>query len=229
VRASPLLSLALALLAAAGLAACGGGGSSNSTSAQGGSTPTATRASAPGSGSENAGKQPAAGKASGSKGSSGSASGGTSSEGSASFRAPTADNSIPNFGAEAPTSQRSRAAAVLAGFLAARARGDWPMACTYLSSSTRAGVQRFSGAAKRKASCGALLAALSGSSPAATRADTFVHGLASLRIKGTSGFALFYGPHNQKYVIPMVNEGGAWKVGQLAPIAYPLGSETTAR
>jgi hypothetical protein len=46
-------------------------------------------------------------------------------------------------------------------------------------------------------------------------------GLAALRVKGDKAFALFYGPHAQQYMMPMVREGGAWKVTQLAPMAYP--------
>ena len=60
-----------------------------------------------------------------------------------------------------------------------------------------------------------------------SRAEAALRGpILTLRIKGQSGFALFYGLHRQKYVMPMAREGGAWKVTQLAPIAYPLGSET---
>jgi len=53
-------------------------------------------------------------------------------------------------------------------------------------------------------------------------------GVAALRVKGKGAFALFHGPNASKYVMPMVNEGGAWKMSQLAPVAYPLGAPGAA-
>jgi hypothetical protein len=44
----------------------------------------------------------------------------------------------------------------------------------------------------------------------------------ALRVKGKSAFVLFDGPKASKYVMPMLSEAGAWKVSQLAPLAYPL-------
>jgi hypothetical protein len=75
--------------------------------------------------------------------------------------------------------------------------------------------------------CGPVLAALS-SGPAAARADLLTGGVAALRVKGKAAFALFHGPNNSKYVLPMVSVGGAWKMSQLAPIAYPLGTPGVA-
>ncbi len=74
--------------------------------------------------------------------------------------------------------------------------------------------------------CGERLAAtLTG--PASERTDTLTHGgIAALRIKGTTAFALFYGPNTNKYVMPMRNENGSWKMTQLAPLPYPLTSTT---
>ena len=34
------------------------------------------------------------------------------------------------------------------------------------------------------------------------------------------GFALFYGPARQQFMMPMVREAGSWKVSQSIPIAY---------
>ncbi len=70
--------------------------------------------------------------------------------------------------------------------------------------------------------CGERLAAtLTG--PASERADTLTHGgIAALRINGTTAFALFYGSNTNKYVMPMRNENGSWKMTQLAPLPYPL-------
>ncbi len=231
--------LLAAVLAAVGLAACGGGSSSTSASTPVASvattpattptatapastatatTPTTTAATKP------AETPPPPSSTSTSSSSSSSSSGG----GAASFRAPSGDNSIPNYGNEAPGSERARASAVLAAFLHARAGGQWEQACVYLAGATRRQLEKFAALSKGKVKgCGPVLAALS-KGPTAARADPLTGGVAALRIKGKSAFALFHGPKGSKYVMPMVNEGGTWKMSQLAPVAYPLGSAGAA-
>jgi hypothetical protein len=235
---APLLAAALA---AVGLAACGGGGSSTSTSAAGvattptaaapattgATTPTTSTATTPASTATattpTATTKPAETTPRPSTTST-SPSGG-SGGGAASFRAPSGDNSIPDYGSEAPASERERAATALAAFLRARANGEWSTACTYLSAATRTQFERLLGSVKAKASgCARVLAELSKGSAAHAETLTLTAGVAALRIKGTSAFALFHGPKGSKYVMPMRNEGGAWKMSQLAPLPYPLGS-----
>ncbi len=205
----------LAVLAAAVLGACGDGGKSlnASSSARNGSTATATDAPAP---------APNATRSLHPNG------GSDKSEGSASFRVVSGDNSIPDFGAEAGVPQRDRAATTLAAYLGARARAQWSTACTFLSRQVRAQLESLARTSKGKVKgCSAVLAALENRTPPGARADTFVHGLASLRVKGPRGFALYYGPHRQQYVLPLASETGTWKVTQLAPIPYPIDSPTS--
>ncbi|HWY19090.1 MAG TPA: hypothetical protein VNY27_10335 [Solirubrobacteraceae bacterium] len=232
------LLLLAAAVSAGGLLACGEGSGSTAstatpsvastpatTSAPAASTPTATTPTTTATTTPTSTTTPPTTPRPGSP--SGSASTG-SGGGAASFRAPRGDNSIPDFGAEAPASERARATAALAAFLRARASGDWSTACSQLSATTRKQLETFTRASKGNAKgCGPVLAALS-TGPAASRADTLTGGVAALRIKGTSAFALFHGPHNSKYVMPLVDEGGAWKMGQLAPLPYPLGTTAAA-
>lgn len=236
-RAARPLLLLVAAVSAIGLAACGEGSGTTASpaapsvastpatsSAPTASTPitttpstTATKtATTPTRTTPGAATTPALPSGSASSGSSG---------GAASFRTPTGDNSIPDFGAEATASERSRATVALAAFLRARAAGDWTTACSYLSATTRRQLETFTRSSKTKG-CGPVLAALS-NGPGGTRV-TLTSGVAALRIKGKSAFALFHGPHNSKYVMPLLSEGGAWKIGQVAPIAYPLGSAAAA-
>ncbi len=210
----------LAVLSTVGLAACGEGSGSTAstattsaastpatTSAPAASTPTATAPAPTTPTTTNSKPAPTPAPSS--------ASGG----GAASFRAPHADNSVPNFGAEAPNSDRARASAALSAFLRARAAGDWSTVCSYLARPTRKQLERLAGASK---DCGTVLAGLSKGGESS--AETLTGGVVALRIKGDSAFALYHGSHNSKYVMPMVNEGGAWKMSQLAPLAYPLGT-----
>ncbi len=237
--------LLAAALAAVGLAACGGGGSGTSTSAASAvSTPaatssattpttttpvttstattptaTATTPTATTKPAETA-PRPSTTSTSPSSGSGG---------GAASFRAPSGDNSIPDYGSEASPSEREHAATALAAFLRTRANGEWAAACTYLAAATRTQFERLLGGAKAKAGgCARVLAELSKSTAAHAETLTLTAGVAALRVKGTSAFALFYGPKHSKYVMPMHNEAGAWKMSQLAPLPYPLGSAGAA-
>jgi len=205
-------ALALSALAALALTACGGGGSSTSSTQAQGSTATTTT--------------PAAATTKAAQTSHSSSGSSAKQEGSASFRVKVGDNSIPDFGSEATTAERKIAGAALATYLRARSNGDWSAACSYLLPTVRTQLEKLAGAYKGKLKgCAGVLAALEAHTPPVVRADALGHSLAALRIKDGHGFALYYGPHNQKYVMPMSEEGSAWKVGQLAPIAYPLGSQ----
>jgi hypothetical protein len=236
---APLLAAALAAI---GLAACGGGGGSSTstpaasaaatpTATTGATTPTTTTpattatattptttSSTPTAAAKPAetAPQPSTTSTSPSSGSGG---------GAASFRAPSGDDSIPDYGSEASPSEREHAATALAAFLRARANGEWATACTYLAATTRKQFERLLGGPKAKAGgCARVLAALSKSTAAHAETLTLTAGVAALRIKATSAFALFHGPKGSKYVMPMRSEGGAWKMSQLAPLPYPLGS-----
>jgi hypothetical protein len=219
------------VFAAVGLAACGSSSPTSTTVTVSASAPAATSATptpATTASTPTASTKPAGSALRHPSSSSSPSSGG----GAAGFRAPSGDNSIPDYGNEAPPTERERAATALAAFLRARANGEWPRACTYLATPTRTQLERLLGAAKGKVQaggCGRTLAALS-KGPAAAHADslTLTAGVAALRIKGKSAFALFHGPKGSKYVMPMTSEGGAWKMSQLAPLPYPLGSAGAA-
>ncbi len=150
------------------------------------------------------------------------------SHGPAGFRVHEGDNSIPNFGREAGTSDRERALAALAAFLHARASGEWSRVCSYLARPTLHMLEGFAKHSQgKRAGCGAALKGLL-TGPASERAYPLTNGLAALRIHGKTAFALFYGPHAQEFVMPMQSEGGAWKMTQDAPLPYPLGKDGTS-
>jgi hypothetical protein len=142
------------------------------------------------------------------------------------------DNSIPEYGQEAAAAERARAQAALTTFLHARAHDEWSRVCTELTAPTREQMEGLLRNVKAKGKlralhgCAGVLAALSGG--AAGRTTPQLTSVASLRVKGDVAFALFYGPHDVKYVMPMRNEGGAWKVDQLTPLPYPLGTPGVA-
>ena len=215
-----LLVLA-AVLSVTGLAACGEGSGSTASTAAPSAASTATTASTPAAiarkpttSTQSAPPHPATHTST------------THLSAAASkFLVKGGDNSIPEYGQEAAAAERARAQAALTTFLHARTHHEWSRVCTELTAPTRQQLEGLLRAAKGKASaihgCGGVLAALSGG--AAARTTPQLTGVAALRVKGDVAFALFYGPHAAKYVIPMRNEGGSWKVSQLTPLPYPLG------
>ena len=206
----PLLSTAAfatcMLVAALGLAACGGGSSSSTTTA-----PLAGQGESAQDGSVTVGKprprETAATRAERRKAGR-----------AAPFVAPEADNSEPTFGSESDLAERDQAEANLKAYLGARAAGAWSTACRLLAASVRAGYERL---AKGKApGCAPILSALS---KGADLSDPLRGHLLSLRVDGANGFALFYGPGRQPYMVPMNREAGQWRPTQSAAIAYPPG------
>lgn len=200
--------LLVACLLALGLAACGGGGGSTADSTKA-TPPTVQSHPFASQGSRPAGSQEGQGG---------------EENGAAGFRRPGADNSIPDYGVEAASGQRAAAAAALAGYLAARSGEQWSRSCSFLGAAIRRQVAAFVKASHGQApNCMALLKMTSAQSPEGTAEPQ--HGaLAAFRLQGDKGFALFFGPHHQRYMMPMVLEGGTWKVNQLDPIAYPPGT-----
>jgi hypothetical protein len=195
------------LLAALGLAACGGGSSSSTST----TAPLAGQGASAQGGSVTVGKprpretattraeRRQAGRA-------------------ASFVAPESDNSVPTFGSEGSASERGQAEAALKSYLRARSREDWASACDQLARSVRQGYEKL--AQGKHLGCATVLAALS---KGADLSDPLTGGLLSLRVHGANGFALFYGPGHQQYMVPMNREGGGWRPTQAAAIAYPPG------
>lgn len=214
VKAGALLAPTSVVLALVGPAACGGGSSASSITQNAASTMTS---SAPSTTSKADTSQPTA-KAPRSSGTI------PSGGGAAGFRMRGADNSIPDYGEEASAAERRAAGTALAAYLGALAKGQWPKACPHVASSMRRSLERLASTAKQLKGAGcagdlnALVARIS-----SVRADPFSGALAAFRVKGTQAFALFRGPDRQKYYMPMASEGGAWRVTQFAPDAYPLG------
>lgn len=144
---------------------------------------------------------------------------GRASHGLAGFRVAHGDNSVLDLGREASASQQRQATAMLAAFMRARARGEWAKMCPHIARATLRPLE----AITKNGGCEPALAGLVTSS-ASERIDTFMHGITAMRIKANTAFVLFYGPNAGKYVMPMRSEDGAWKVTQLAPLPYPIGT-----
>ncbi len=135
------------------------------------------------------------------------------------------DNSIPTYGSESSSGERGGAEANLRAYLDARASGDWSAACDQMAATVQKQLALLAGASQPSAKgCAAAYAKLSSRIPAKARANPLTGSLTAFRVKSPHAFALFYGPKRQEYMMPMVSEGGAWRVNQLEPIPWPIGS-----
>ncbi|HZO07238.1 MAG TPA: hypothetical protein VFB52_12695 [Solirubrobacterales bacterium] len=136
---------------------------------------------------------------------------------SAEFEVPGGDNSVPRFGTEASAAQRRVASAVVAGYLKAIAAKDYVAQCRYLDRVSVEQLEAFAGLRPGKGGCGPILGELRVSA-SGVQAGEMAAPVASLRVKGTRGFALYHGKGGVDYVMPLAREGGEWKVTSMFPV-----------
>lgn len=191
------LALLLAAMLAISLSACGGGSSTGSGTSGGEAPPSQSTA-----GGESAGGNP----------------GSKSSSPSAEFLTPGGDNSIQTYGGEAGAGEREVASHVLQSYMSARAGEDWPTACGLLEPSAIEGLERVVAAG---AGCERTMATIAKRLSPGAWANTMTGPIASLRVKGEHGFALYHGTGGANYFMQMDNAGPVWKVAALEPTAFP--------
>jgi hypothetical protein len=241
------LSIALAAaLLALGPAACGDDDSDSGTTgpaaqerSQGDRGEGSQAGTRPGSGERGSND----GKA-GSGGSAGSGDGGAEDEGSedfvprqhddsgggaAQYKVKGGDNSVQEFGSEAPGPERDAAATAVHNFLDARAQEAWEAACSYLASDVRSSLEEFAAKANEAAtkqgkeaqlgdtSCAGILAKLTNRAALPElRKEAAQADVGSLRVEGDRAFVVYTGLSGTILAIPVTNEDGSWKVGSLA-------------
>jgi len=237
--AAPLAALSLA--AALGLAACGGGGgtSTSTSAAPAASTPTPSAKASPSAGGANP-SAPAGGSSHPQPLTRASARAAErhaeavqaarhralakQAGRAAPFLVPVGDNSIPTYGSESSASQLRAAEASLAAYLRAREAGDWSAACAQMAATLKRQLALLAGSEKGDG-CAAAYAKLAAKISASARANPLRSSITAFRVQGDKGFVLFYGTHDQQYMLPTVLESGTWKVSQLEPIPWPIGAQ----
>ncbi len=194
-RAGIRLALLLLALAALGFAGCGGSGSSS----EGGSTAGGSSSGAEGSTAAEAGSsKPAAG-----------------------FVKKGANNSLAEFGTEAPAEEREAASTVLEENLKARASGDYATQCESLSARSLKKIEENSGPLGKQP-CAQKLGAEAKKAPTGLLEDTMTEPVAALRVKGNRGWALYHGKGGKNYAMAMEKEAnGEWKVASLTTQTLP--------
>jgi hypothetical protein len=118
-------------------------------------------------------------------------------------------------GSQAPQldPEAAAASAVLEAYMAARAGQNWPTACAQMTPKAIRSLERFAAAGR---GCVATFTAVSPHVDSATWSNTMSGPIASL---GADGVAVYHGTTGMDYTMPMVKEGGAWKVAAVAPTA----------
>lgn len=235
----PLVAFIAAVLAAALLAACGGSDSSSSTSTEATSTSSSTTdttasndGKAPGGSQSQDGGQAQNGvqdKAGSPEGRSQNqqSGGGSDSQsiktplkvsggGAEQFVVKGGDNSVQEFGDESDESELQEAAEVVHGFYVARAESQWDTACSYLSKSNIEGLEKLASQSSQAADCATILEAFTRPLPADLEREITTVDAGSLRREGDQGFLIYYGAGHETYAMPLIEEGGSWKLTALS-------------
>ena len=227
------LSILLAAVACAlALAACGSGGDSTATT---GTTAETTTAQAPeqqgggGAGGDKGSKGNGGNAQKGPKGGDSSKSGGSKPvkggvEPSSNFETQGGDNSIQEYGDEVESQEREEGTAAVAALYDALRTGKWATVCNkYLSAKNLEQIELLAKQAPqiKGNGCPEILGGLNSTSSGKTP-DTPAGVVASMRVEGETAFAIYRGIDGKGYAVPMVREGGKWKLTALAPT--PLGT-----
>jgi|GEM_PF-5269289 len=109
--------------------------------------------------------------------------------------------------------ETAAASAVLEAYMAARAAQNWPTACAQMTPRAIRSLERFAGAGR---GCAATFAAFYPHLAPGSWDNTMTGPITSLR---ADGVAIYHGTTGRDYAMPMLKEGGGWKVAAVGPIA----------
>jgi hypothetical protein len=130
-------------------------------------------------------------------------------------------NEVATFGQEAAADEREAASKVLEENLSARAAEDWSKQCASLSARLTAEllerVELIMGKKEAGGCPKALELEAEPISPSVLK-NPMTGPIDELRVEGPKAYALFTGTGNKEYGMPMVSEGGEWKVDSLTTI-----------
>ncbi len=137
--------------------------------------------------------------------------------GSAQFRrVPGGGNGTEQYGHESDSANLKEAASAVHGYLVARAKRDWKVACSYVARAVVEELRGFTSASPK--SCPKMMASIAVGEPriadTAYEATEVIAG--SFRVKGSYGY-LFFNPRTNAAKMLMFREGREWKVDGLLP------------
>jgi hypothetical protein len=142
--------------------------------------------------------------------------------GSGQYRIKGGDNSVQEFGSEAPASERESAATALHNYLDARAEANWAAACEYASKTMIESFKNLAEQAKvAYKSCGFILRKLTNlDARDVMKAEAERANVGSLRTDGERSYVIYKGIEGTIFAMPVEKEDGEWKISNL--IGAPL-------
>jgi hypothetical protein len=135
------------------------------------------------------------------------------------------DNSIQEFGVESASTDRIAATRALKTYLDARAADDWGQACAEISAGLKAEFRQFGEQSTpgKPSSCAKGLRMLTAEVPPSALRTAATIRVLSMRVKGSTAYAVYRNGEGTPSAIPMSREGGEWKVGALDGSVLLLG------
>lgn len=130
------------------------------------------------------------------------------------------DNAVQTFGSEATKGEREAASRVIEAWIRAREKKNWRKGCRYLSKETQVYLAR-SGTllSQRKVkTCAKGWAIVAAQNPVPPRKNNMDGPIDSLRIREKYGYAQYHGSDGLDWIVPVMREGGTWKVTESDPI-----------
>ncbi|HVQ58607.1 MAG TPA: hypothetical protein VMS60_06830 [Solirubrobacterales bacterium] len=109
--------------------------------------------------------------------------------------------------------ETAAASAVLEAYMAARAAQNWPTACAQMTPKAISSLERFAGAGR---GCAATFTAFYPHLVPGSWDNTMTGPITTLR---ADGVAIYHGTTGRDYAMPMLKEGGGWKVAAVGPTA----------
>jgi hypothetical protein len=143
-----------------------------------------------------------------------------SEEPSAEFAGKGKNGELATAGTESTVAEREAASKVVEDSFKAAETGDWAGQCATFSPVVAESVEKRS-ALSGRISCDQSLERLAKETPSGAPENLMTEPLAALRVNGSRAFAFFRGVGKRHFVIPLVREGGQWKLAALVPEETP--------
>lgn len=152
---------------------------------------------------------------SGSDSSGGSTSGESSSEPSKEFVGKGENGTLATVGKEASPAEREEVSEIVEESLEARADSDWETQCATLAAPLIVQLEKTAKTLGAKPGCTSALEVQANRAPESARENTMTGPIDALRVAGPQAFAFYHGTEGDDYVMPLVEEGGEWKLASL--------------
>jgi len=128
----------------------------------------------------------------------------------------SAEASIEGFGEEAGGTERKAILGSFDGYLQALVKKDYPSACASMAAQLHESLKQLSRRAFPHAGCSQVLPKILSPEAGETARAQLQGTVTKVRLEGERGFVVFHAPGAKLYDMPMVKEGGGWKVAAAA-------------